>query len=202
MDEIEGKRPMQSPDRSTGSSEERCGEYRGPVRPGRRDAMHPAVRGGLVLREPTAYVARDHMNIMALADLGRADRGDVLHEPAYEGAVFGGHDFDADVRDPHSGSPRSIWTLGVRPMRECRSPAQNPATYSRCSMSKMIGSAPRSRTLRSVQAGLTEDRTRTTKYADKSKSAVHGRTRRRAASAAAAAGMRRGGPIRRLWPRP
>src|SRR2546428_11708237 len=91
MDEIEGKRPMQSPDRSTGSSEERCGEYRGPGRPGRRDAMHPAVRGGLVLREPTAYVARDHMNIMALADLGRADRGDGLPEPPPKGAAFGGH---------------------------------------------------------------------------------------------------------------
>src|SRR3989449_5375486 len=202
MDEIEGKGPMQSPDRSTGSGEERRGEYRGPVRPGRRDAMHVAIRGRLVLREPTPYVARDHMDIMAVADLGRADRGDVLHEPAHKGAVFGGHDLDAHMRDPHSGSPRSIWTFGVRPTRERRSPAQNPATYSRCSMSKMIGSAPRSRTLRSVHAGRTEERTRTTKYADKNKRAVQGRTTRRAASAAAAAGMRRGGPISRLWPRP
>src|SRR2546428_14182644 len=121
MDEIEGKRPMQSPDRSTGSSEERCGEYRGPVRPGRRDAMHPAVRGGLVLREPTAYVARDHMNIMALADLGRADRGDVLHEPAHKGAVFGGADVDAHKRRAHSGFPPPRWSLGGRPTRGGRS---------------------------------------------------------------------------------
>src|SRR3989441_5968102 len=202
MDEIEGKRPMQSPDRSTGSGEERRGEYGGPVRPGRRDAMHPTVRCRLVLREPPSYVARDHMDIMAVADLGRADRGDVLHEPTHEGAVFGGHDFDAHVRNSHSGSPRSIRTFGARPMRECRSPAQNPATYSRCSMSKMIGSAPSSRRLRSLHAGRTEERTRTTKYADKNKRAVQGRTTRRAASAAAAAGMRRGGPISRLWPRP
>src|SRR5712691_4564944 len=111
--------------------------------------MHATVRGGLVLREPNPYVTRDHMDVMAMADLGRADRSDVLHEPAHEGAVFGGHDLDAHVGNPHSGSPRSAWTFGARPMRECRSPAQNPPTYSRCSMSKMTGSAPMSRTLRS-----------------------------------------------------
>src|SRR2546427_12960478 len=133
MDEIEGNCPMQSPDRSTGSGEERRGEYRGPVRPGRRDAMHATVRGGLVLREPTPYVARDHMDIMAVADLGRADRGDVLHEPAHKGAVFGGHDLDADVGNPHSGSPRAVWSFGGRPMRGGRRRAQNPAASSRCS---------------------------------------------------------------------
>src|SRR2546425_12409375 len=132
MDEIEGKCPMQSPDRSTGSGEERRGECRGPVRPVGRDAMHATVRGKLVLREPTPHVARDHMDIMAVADLGRADGGDVLHEPAHKGAVFGGHDLDAHVGNPHSGSPRSVWTFGVLPMRERRSPAQKPATYSWC----------------------------------------------------------------------
>src|SRR5207244_13631253 len=104
MDEIEGNCPMQSPDRSTGSGEERRGEYRGPVRPGRRDAMHVAIRGRLVLREPTPYVARDHMDIMAVADLGRADRGDVLHEDAHKRAVCGVRGLYSRGSKPQSGS--------------------------------------------------------------------------------------------------
>src|SRR5437899_10539551 len=107
--------------------------------------MHAAIRGELVLREPTPYVARDHMDIMAVADLGRADRGDVLHEPAHKGAVFGGHDPNADVGNPLPGSPRSTRTFGVRPMRHRRSPAQTPAPNSSASMSKMTGRQPERR---------------------------------------------------------
>src|SRR5207245_9208216 len=91
--------------------------------------MHATVRGGLVLREPTPYVARDHMDIMAVADLGRADRGDVLHEAAHKGAVFGGRDLDAHVGNTHSGSPRPIWTFGGRLMRGRGSPAKNARTH-------------------------------------------------------------------------